>query len=121
MKGMSNKLALFAASFMIAGVALAQDKSVSFHQETVTNSTTNITFKLESEPKLQLGPNSELTGLFVDLLRPQETLMMLDPSVPSKNLTSPVPPSLLPVMPLQPLSNPAVHEANFAFLRLSFP
>lgn len=121
MKGVRNYLVLCAASFMIAGVAPAQDASVSFHQETLTNSTFNITLKLEADPKLQWGPNLELTGLFVDLLRPQQTLMMLDPAVPSRNPTQPVPPSLLPVLPLQPLSHPAVHEANFALLRLSFP
>jgi hypothetical protein len=106
---------------MIAGVAPAQDASVSFHQEILTNSTAPLILDLSAEPEFVLGPNTQLTGLFVACAMPQQTWNMLDPSVPSRHPQAPVPPSLLPVMPLHPISNPAVHEADFAVLRLSFP
>ncbi|HXI68976.1 MAG TPA: hypothetical protein VNN22_01325 [Verrucomicrobiae bacterium] len=121
MKGNSNHLVLFAASFMIAEVAPAQDASMSLHQEMLTNSAASIPLQMETGPKFDLGPNLQLTGLFVDCAMPQQTWNMLDPSLPSLNPAEPVPPSRLPVMPLPPISNPAVHEADFAVLRLSFP
>jgi hypothetical protein len=115
-------LVLMAAGVLIAGAGPVQDEqSASFHQEMLTNATAPLILDLSAAPKFTLGPNTQLTGLFVDLAMPQQTWTMLDRSVPSQNSQEPVPPSRLPVMPPQPLSNPAVHEANFALVRLSFP
>ncbi|MDD5138866.1 MAG: hypothetical protein PHY43_01240 [Verrucomicrobiales bacterium] len=122
MRGVRNSLVLFAAGVVIAGAAPVQDESASFYQEMLTNSTARITLEMNAEPQLELGSNLQLTGLFVDCVMPQETWDMLDPSVPSaRNPQELVPPSLLPVMPLRPINDPAVHEPDFALLRLSFP
>lgn len=122
MKGVRNSLLLCAVSVVIAGAAPVQDEqSASVYHERLTNSTAPITLSIKAEPEFTLGPNLQLTGLLVDGARPQQTGDMLNPSVPSGNLQKSVPPSLLPVMPLRPISNPAVHEADFAVLRLSFP
>ena len=121
MKGVHNFFVLFATSVAIAGAAPVQDESASFTQEMLTYSNTRIPLEMNAEPVMTLGSNLQLDGLFVDCMMPQETWNMLDPSVPVLNPQPLLPPSLLPVTAPRPLSNPAVHEANFAVLRLSFP
>jgi len=122
MKTVCNSLVLFAASVVIAGAAPVPDApSASVYHERLTNSIAPMTLSIKAEPEFVLGPNTRLTGLFVDCAMPQQTWDMLNPSVPSRNPQQAVPPSLLPVMPLRSISNPAVHEADFAVLRLSFP
>ena len=122
MKGVRDSLVLFAASVIIAGAAPVQDEeSASVYQEMLTNAATVITLDIKAEPEFVLGSNARLTGLFVDCLKPQQAWDMLDPSVPSRNPQAPIPPSRLPVLPPHPMSYPAVHEPDFALLRLSFP
>ena len=121
MKRIRSSLVLFAASVVIAGAAPPQDGSASFHREMLTNSTGRIPLNLIPEPRLDLGPNTRLTGLFVDCAMPRQTWAMLNSSAPAQNLQAPVPPSLLPVTIPRRMNDPAVHEANFALLQLSFP
>jgi hypothetical protein len=120
-RGFATFFALFAASVLIAGAAPVEDQTASFYQQMLTYSTPRTPLEINAEPELTFGPSLQFDGLLVDCIMPQETWNMLDPSVPVLNAQTPVPPSLLPVLPARPLSNPAVHEANFAVLRLSFP
>ena len=122
MKGIRNSLVLFAASVVMAGTALAQDQSISFDQILQAQSAAGVTWDVKGEPTVTLGPNTRLTGLFVDCFAPQQTWAMLNPSVPSRNLQTPLPTYLLPVTVPRPMSDPAaVHGTDFLLLRLSFP
>ena len=112
---------MFAASAGIAGAAPPPDTSTSFYREMLKDSTGRTPLYMTTEPRLDLGPNARLTGFFVDCAMPQQTWEMLNPPAPAGSLPKTVPPSLLPVMPLPPISNPAVQEPDFALLRLSFP
>jgi hypothetical protein len=77
---------------------------------------------MKTEPKFVLGSSTRLTGLFVDLITPQQTWQMLNPSMPVRNLQASAPPYLLPVKAPRPIHDSAVNnEPDFAVLRLSFP
>ena len=122
MKSVRNSLTVFAASVVMAGTAHGQDKSALFHQGLVTNSIAGITLEMKTEPKFVLGSSTRLTGLFVDLITPQQTWNMLNPSVPVRNLQASAPPYLMPVKAPRPIHDSAVNnEPDFAVLRLSFP
>jgi len=122
MKAVRNSFVLFAASVVMSGAAQAQVESALFHEGMPTNSIASITLEMKTEPQLVLGSSMQFTGLFVDCVTPQQTWAMLNPSVPARNPQKPLPPSVLPVKaPSDVNSNLAVHEPDFALLRLSFP
>jgi hypothetical protein len=124
MRGVSYSLVLLAASIVIVRAEPAAplpDQLVSFSQEMLTYAHQREPQEMNAEPGFKLDSNLQFDGLLVDCFMPQETWNMLDPSVPVLHPQEPVPPSLLPVTAPRSLSNPAVHEADFAVLRLSFP
>lgn len=120
MKTISNCLALLAASVAVSGTAQAQDNAGLFHQGVGADATTGITLELKTEPTLVLNSGAEVSGLFVDLIRPQQTWAMLNPSQPVRELAGPIPRHLLPVTEPLPLSGPASHKLDFAVLRFNF-
>lgn len=121
MKGVRDNLALLVASLVMSGVVQAQDKSVLSHQGLVTNSIAGITLEMKTEPKLVLGSNTRMSGLLVDLIRPQQSWAMLNPSVAARDLPRPIPRYVPPVEAPHPINDDlAVHEPDFALLRLSF-
>jgi hypothetical protein len=120
MKTVRNSLVLFAANVFLGEAALAQDQSALSHQGAAAQSTHAITLEMKTEPTLAWGSNTRLSGLFVNLITPQKTWTMLNPSVPPQNLPDPVPPHLRPVKAPRPISDPSVHELDFALLRFSF-
>jgi hypothetical protein len=126
MKAVRNSLVLLAASVTLSGAApvqnaTAQDKSAWIFQDLPTNTIDSITLGLPPEPKLVLGSQTLISGLFVDLMQPKQTWSMLNPPVPAKDLPKPIPPDLLPKTAIQPNHDLAVHEPNFVPFRLSFP
>lgn len=121
MKIIRNSFVWFVASVALAGSAPAQDKSTLLHQMPATNSVAGTAVKLSTRPKVVLRSGTQVTGLFVDLIRPQQMRAMLNPSGPARDLPKPTPPYLLPVTaPRQFNSNLAVHDDDFALLRFSF-
>lgn len=123
MRVVRNSLVLFAASVVLSGAVQAQDKAALLHRgDSPTNTTAHITWERTSEPTVAWGSGTRLTGLFVNLIKPQQTWAMLNPSVPARNLPTPVPPSLRPITaPRVSNDDPAVHaESDFALLRFSF-
>ena len=123
MKGIRINLVLVAAGVVIAGVVQAQEKAVLSHQNVsspTANSSTNITLRMKTEPKLAWGSRTQVSGLFVDLIKPQQTWVMLNPPKPAWELPRPTPRHLLPVTAPQRINDPTVHELDFALLRFSF-
>ena len=124
MKGVRNTIALLTATAVMAGAAPAQDKdkSASFDQDRQAYPNANITLDLNKEPQFVLGTSTRITGLIVDCLSPRQTWSMLNPSVPARNLPKPPTPPGLPVKAPRAFNNDlAVHEADFALIRFSFP
>jgi len=88
-----------------------------------TNAVANLAIyqDLTAEPKLVWGSNRRVSGLFVDLIRPQQTWdMLLAPG------TAPGPIRSAPVWPVtqtvgRPEGDQGAHDANFAILKVSFP
>ena len=120
MKAISNILALLAASIVLSGVAEAQDKASLLHQEVSTmGSTARIALEMKAEPMMELGSGTRVSGLFVDLVRPQETWAMLNPSVSASDLSRPTPRFLLPVTAPRTMNDPAVNEPDFVLLRFT--
>jgi hypothetical protein len=121
MKTLLNSLAWLAAGVVLTGAAQAQDKGVLFHQGTGTDASARITLEMNTEPQMTLDSGTQVSGLFVDLMRPQQTWAMLDPSAPAENLSGPAPRLLPPLTaPRQFNDDPTVHDLNFALLRFSF-
>lgn len=124
MKGVRNSIVLLTASVVIAGAAPAHDKgkSASFDQGMQVFANANIALDLKKEPQLVLGTDTRITGLIVDSLSPRQTWSMLNPSAASRTLAKP---PMLPALPAKaPRANNgdlAVHEADFALIRFSFP
>jgi len=111
-----------ASGVALAGMVQAQDKSASFNQLIQTNSNVKFSLDVKSEPTIQLGSHSQLSGLFVDLSDPPQTWAMLNPPTPVKDPQTVLPPCLLPLqVPRSPSDPAAVHGADFILLRLSFP
>jgi len=111
-----------AASVVMAGTALAQDKSA-VHQGGLTNSIEPISFSLNSktEPTLLWGASLSASGLLVDFIEPQPTLNLFNPLAPAPVVTG----QTITVRP--PATTPpanddlANHQASLVFLKLSFP
>jgi hypothetical protein len=116
-----NCLALLAASVVLSGAAQAQDKAALTHQNIVTDSTAHITLEPAAGPTLAWGQNMQVSGLVVDLIKPQQTWTMLAPSMSSPYLSAPIPSYLLPISaPLSLNDNLAVHKPGIAFFSFSF-
>jgi hypothetical protein len=109
-----------AASVVINGTALAQDKSAS-HQGGLTNSTAvSFSMNLKPAPTLLFGPNLAASGLVVDFIQPQQTWPLFNPLTPAPALTAQTP-NVNPPAIRHPKDDDLVnHEANFVFLKLSF-
>jgi hypothetical protein len=119
MRAVRNSLALLAASVVMCGVAQAQDKASLSQQVVATNSTARIALEMKTEPTLAWGSRTQVSGLFVDLIMPQQTWAMLKPSGQPRDLSMPIP--LQPVTaPLTMNDNLDVRELNFPFLNFSF-
>lgn len=117
-------LVALAAGAVMAGTARAQDKSAS-HQGESTNFTAQPSFSmnLKMAPAIQWGPNLPVTGLLVDFLKPEQTWNLFNPLIPPPVAIQPaitVPPPVS-AQPNHMNDDLADHEANFVFLKLSFP
>jgi|SRR5882757_932971 len=125
MKRVRYSLVWLAARVMVASAAPVpsgmDESSASFYQELLTYSASSITSAAKPEPEMTLGARHHMTGLLVDLLHPKETWNMLDPSVPSRKQPAPDAPSSQSVTLPMRMNDPAVHEADFVLLRVSFP
>src|SRR5271157_4755505 len=122
MRGVRNSLMGLMVGIVLAGNIHAQDKSAAFNQTFLTNGTVAFNLEARSEPTIQLGSSTRLTGLFVDFSQPSQTWAMLNPPGPDQEPPLAIAPSLLPVEMPRSLSDPAIdHEAHFVLLRLSFP
>jgi len=110
-----------AASVVINGTALAQDKSAS-HQGGVTNSTAAVSFSMDLKPAptLPWGSNLAATGLLVDFIQPQQTWNLLNPRAPASALAGQTVSVNPPAIRHPKDDDLANHEANFVFLKLSF-
>ena len=140
-KGVRNRLALLAAGLVVSGAATAQDNGPLPDQVVATNSmdvsalqtqtkpalarvvATNsiapITLPAKTEPTLVLGSRTQVSGLFVDLIMPLQSWVMLNPPRLAPELPESLPPFLLPITePLPITDNP--REPNFAILHFSF-
>jgi hypothetical protein len=107
---------------VLAGNLHAQDKSASSKQTFLTNGIVAFNFEARSEPTIQLGSSTLLTGLFVDFSQPSQTWAMLNPPGPVQEPPPALAPSLPPIEVPPSLDDPAnVRGANFVLLRLSFP
>ena len=103
---------------VLAGSDQTQGGTVMFNQKMHGNTT----LEAMMEPQLILGSSTRVTGLYVDCLQPQQTWNMLTASARTRDLPAPIPPYLLPVTAPHPFnSDLAVHEPDFAVLRLSLP
>ena len=121
MKAVRNSLMWFAGIVFMAGIAQAQDKSELFHQRVASQATPSVTLEMKTEPTVRWGPRMQVSGLFVDLIRPQQTWAMLNPSVPARSQQT-LRQSNLPAVKLLTDMNDdlAVHEPDFTLLRLNF-
>ena len=121
MKAVRNSLILFAAGVALGGIAQAQDNSEFSHQGVGFQANSGIVLEMKTEPRLEWGSKIEMTGLFVDVVRPQATWSMLNPPEPARNRQTEFQFGLPPAR-LVPAMNDdlTVHEPDFALLRFSF-
>jgi hypothetical protein len=102
----------------LAGIDQTQGGTVMFNQKMQANTT----LEAMMEPRLILGSSTRVTGLYVDCLQPQQTWNMLTASAVTRVQPESIPPYLLLVTAPHPFNNDlAVHEPDFAVLRLSLP
>jgi hypothetical protein len=121
MKAARKSLTLLAVSTVLCGTAQAQDQAALTHQGVATNAPAHVTVATNPPPTLAWGSRTQVSGLFVDLIRPRQTWAMLKPSGPTRDPSAPIPPNLLPVTePRSMNDNLAVHEPGIALLRFSF-
>jgi hypothetical protein len=108
------------AAGLVLMSARAQDSAVA-QLGNITNSTATISVPLEitAAPMLALGPDRHATGLFVDLAKPQQTWILLNPlTPPSKKIQWVDVPAPMAEHNLD--GNLANHEAGLVLFRLSF-
>lgn len=105
----------------MAGTAAAQEPSASFRHDYQTNYFANVTLDLNKEPQAILDSNTQITGLLVDCAKPQLFWAMLNTSVPATDQANRLP-APVPVVkaPHTFNDNLAVHEPDFALIRISF-
>lgn len=120
-KAVRNSLALLAASVAMSGAAQAQDKAALAHQNVAPDATARITLEAKTGPTLAWSSRTQVSGLFVDLVKPQQTWAMLNPAGPARDLSAPIPPYLLPITaPRSMNDNLVVHEPGIALLQFNF-
>lgn len=121
LKAARRTLALLAVSAVMCGTAQAQDNAAQIHEGVATNSPAHVTVETNTAPTLASGSKTRVSGLIVDLIRPQQTWVMPKPSGPSRYQSVPITRYLLPITaPLSMNDNLAVHEPGLALLRFSF-
>jgi hypothetical protein len=129
MNAVRNILVLLIASGATFGAAQAKaqanDQFAFSHQGALTNSApVSISWALkkpQTEPQLALGSKTQVTGLVMDCLTPRQTWNMLNPPAPVQAPQIPMPPLLAPVKTPAAVNDQAVHEPDFALIRLRFP
>ncbi len=129
MNAACNILVLLIASAVTFGAvqakAQAKGQFVFSHQGALTNSapaSIHWAFKnTQTEPRLAWGSRKQATGLLVDCLTPRQTWNMLDPKEPAQTRQILVRPLLVPFKTPGAVNDWAVHEPDFAVIRLSFP
>jgi hypothetical protein len=126
MNGEYKILAVFAAGLILTAAAQAQDGSTLSRQGVTTNSAAAaVTLDVKAQPTLHWADHTQVSGLFVDLVRPQETWNLLNPVTPAPTV-APTPgeaqlQTKVPVPPSDRDSNVQNRGPNFAVLRFSFP
>jgi hypothetical protein len=120
-KAVRNSLVLIAAGMVLAGTAAAKEPAASFRHANETNYFANVALDLNKEPQVVLDSNTQITGLLVDCAKPQIFWAMLNTSVPAGDQPNRLP-SPVPVVkaPHTFNDNLAVHEPDFALIRISF-
>ena len=88
-----------------------------------TNALANISLyrELPGGPTLNWGSKWEVTGLFVDLIQPEQTWALLNPWVPVRDSIQATVPLIPPSAAGRPTDDQGTHEANFTLLKVSFP
>lgn len=140
-RAVRNRLAWLTASVMIAGVSSAQDKvpliapmmasnsiaapvlqtqaQLPLNQAIATNVMASISLPVPTEPTLTLGSGTRVSGLFVDLIKPQQSWVMLNPPKQARYWSEPIPRYLLPLTaPSSMDEKPG--EPDFALFRFDF-
>ena len=109
------------AGVLVGGMVHAQEKSALTQPATTTNATPSLVLEKKLAPHYDLGSRTQISGLMVDFIEPQQTWDVLNPTLPAP--TQPKPDVLMPpvVVAPPPISGPVNHGPNFAFLRISFP
>jgi hypothetical protein len=120
-KAVRNSLVLIAAGMVLAGTAPAKEPVASFRHDDPTNYFASATLDLNKEPKVVLDSDTQITGLLVNCAKPQIFWAMLNTSVPTADQANRLP-SPVPVVkaPHTFNDNLAVHEPDFALIRISF-
>ena len=109
------------AGVLATGVVQAQDKSALVQPGITTNTTPALVLEKSPLPHYDLGSRTQISGLVVDFIEPQQTWDVLNPALTGPALPKPdvlMPP---PVVAPTPISGPEHHGPNFAILRISFP
>ena len=120
-KAVRHTLALLTAGVVMSGVAQAQDKTPAPHQIVATNSIAAITLETKTEPTIEWGSRTRVSGLFVDLIKSHQTWLMLNPPSQTRDLSGPIPAYLQPIKaPLTMNETLEISEPDFAFFSFSF-
>ena len=120
-KAVRNSLAFLTAGMVMGGVAQAQDKTPAPHQIVATNSIAATTWERDTEPTIEWGSRTRVSGLIVDLIKSHQTWLMLNPPSQARYLSAPIPAYLQPVqIPLTMNEKLEVSEPDFALFSISF-
>jgi hypothetical protein len=114
---------MLAASALMAGAAPPPAKSSPPDQGLQSYPNASIALDLKPAPQLVLGNETRITGVIVDFAKPEQTWSMWNPALalPARNLQKLSAPAVPPVLAPHDFNDAlAVHEPNFALLRLSF-
>lgn len=120
-KGVRTGLAVSAITGLLSRAAQAQDKAPAPNLVVTTNSLPSLTWQTKMEPSWAWGPRTQVSGLFVDLLMPQRSWVMLNPPRQARDLSGLTSRYPLPMAALLPMNgNQELREPNFALLRFRF-
>lgn len=121
MKATGKSLMVLAVSSVVCEAAQAQNNGALIHEGVATNPPAHLTLETNAAPALTWGSRTQVSGLFVDLIRPRQTWVMLKPSGPARDQSTPIPPYWLPVSaPLSMNDNLAVHEPGIVLFHFGF-
>ena len=101
---------------------MAQDAAASFDRGIQTDPTASFASQLSMEPHLVVGADTQITGLLIDCIKPEQVSPMINPPVSLRNTDVPLP-SQLPIVAPHPINpdDPGAIEPDFVVFRLSFP